>query len=263
MSFLDDLKNQAADRKQKEQLEQQRQEQLQQTYQQDIHPRMVEVYTYLNEMIKHLNYLDTDTKASYPISPDKSKRAFRQADYKVTIDSANSIKNITLKFSCSLDSKLEYEVEGKKAIDAYNDWLNDYNLKFYRKDYKDDNYELLSSRFLLEGPIYVTVQFIGDVENSGVNLFFRNIEKPGISKSVLKARHLTRDFMDDLARYLLREDEKFLSLDISETEKQTIREKLQQEKARREQELLEAELQAEQQALANKKNFTSLFGRKK
>ena len=263
MGFLDELKNQAADRKQKEQLEQQRQQQLQQTYQQDIHPRMVEVYSYLNEMVKHLNYLDSDTTAHYPIAPDQGLRSFRQAGYKVTIDSSSNIKNITLKFNCHLDSKLEFEVEGKERIDTYNDWLNEYNLKFHRKDFKDENYELLSSRFSLEGPINVAVHFVGDVENSGVSLFLRNMEKPGLSKYVLKARHLSRDFMDELARYLLREDEKFLNLDISDTEKQTIREKLQQEKAKREQELLEAELQAEQESLANKKNFTSLFGRKK
>ena len=258
MGFLDELKGQAASKRQQELEHQQKLERQQAFYQKEIHPRMQEIYRYLNEMTDHLNYINEETVVSYPVKPEKVTHPFYQRHYKVTIDSARTIQKITLKFSCELDEPVKYEVMGKEPVQKMKEWLNDYKIKYTARDYKDDSYELVSSKFTIEGPINVSVYFSGDMENGCVHLYLSNFESPGVRKHVLQPYHINQEFLDKFARFLLRKDDKFMNLDITDTHKQTIREKVEEERLKREQELLEAERQAEEEA--NKKRAGILNG---
>lgn len=265
MGFLDDLKNQAADRKASEDQLKQRQAELEKIYQETIHPKMVNIYKFLTEMCEHLNYLKPDTRAFYPLRPDGSLQSFKQGDYKVTIDSANCIKNVTLRFFCELDAPLTYDIEHQDRILRYSEVLESYRMPFTRKDYKDDNYELISANFKVTGPLPVHVIFQGDVENSAIKLLLTNFERPGTVKHTLQERHIEAAFFDSFGKYLLRENDKFMSLDISEQDKEKIRQQLQQEMLRRQQELEEAErLQQEEQLQQKQKSsWRNIFSKDK
>jgi len=80
MGILDDLKNQSEVQKAAEEREKQRQADLLKYYQENIHPKMLQLYTYLNEFNEHLNYIKKITKVSYPIPPDGSLRELDQSD---------------------------------------------------------------------------------------------------------------------------------------------------------------------------------------
>lgn len=265
MGLLDDLKNQANEQRDREQREKERWEQLEKTYQDEIHPRMSEVYQYLNELVEHLNYLKPDTFAHYPVLPGGKSCTFRQHDYKLTIDSTRQIENITLAFKAELTEPVHFTIEHKEKVLHQKDLLDSYKLRHERKEYKDDSYELLGADFKLEGPINISIYFVGDIENSSVNLFMSNFESPGVVKYVLKARHLNRDFLDKLGSYLLRKDNKFLNLDISDDHKQTIRQMLEEEQQQREQEISEMERLAREEEASEKANrgFLNLFNKDK
>lgn len=259
MGLLDDLKKQADDLKAREQQEKERLKKLNDFYQENIHPGMLSIYKYLNEMIEHLNYLNKDIPAQIPLLPNHEKTEVLQKEYNLVIDSIEQTKNISLKFRCTLPQKLEIYLTGKDRILDYNDWLNSYKIRFNRRDTKDDNYELLGSNFIVEGPINCNVSFIGDIENSCVNLLLRNVEYPGIAKHILKPHHLNDEFMDKLGKYLLRENDDFLRLDMDESAKEQIRKNLEEDQKQREKELQEME------ELLNKENkrkgLDSLFNK--
>lgn len=265
MGFLDDLKNQAADRKASEEQHKQRQAELEKFYQESIHPKMVKIYTFLNEMCEHLNYLKSDTQAYYPLRADGTLQSLRQGDYKVTIDSAKCIKNITLRFFCELEAPLRFDVEHKERVQRYTDVLESYRMPFTRKDHKDDNYELISANFKVTGPLPVHVIFQGDVENSAILLLLTNFERAGTVKHTLQERHIDDAFFDSFGKYLLRENDKFMSLDISEADKEKIRQQLQIEMQRRQQELEEAErLRLEEEAQQKQKStWRNIFSKDK
>jgi len=109
----------------------------------------------------------------------------------------------------------------------------------------------------------INVSFIGDIETSSVNLLMSNFEQPGTIRHVLKARHLDRDFLDKLGAYLLRKDDNFLNLDISDDHKQTIRQMLEEEQRRREEEIAEMErLRYEEEAREKAgRGFRGLFNK--
>ena len=61
MGILDDLKNQSELQKADEAKEKQRQADLLKYYQESLHPKMLQLYTFLNELSEHLNYIKTET----------------------------------------------------------------------------------------------------------------------------------------------------------------------------------------------------------
>ena len=261
MGILDDLKNKSDIQKASEAAEAQRKADLLKFYQEKLHPKMLQIYKFLNELIEHLNYTKTETDVTYPVQSDGSMQVFKQSDYKVNIDSANEVKEINLRFYCKLDEPLVFELENSERILSYSDVLHSYRIDFDRTDNKDDNYELISSSFKVNGPVPVNVILQGDIETSSIHLLLKNFEKPGFSKHTYKERHITEEFIDGLGKFILRQNPMFLKLDIEDEHKEQIRQKIQADLKQRQQELEEIErLQALEDAKEKeKKSWKNLF----
>lgn len=261
MGILDDLKNQSDLQKSAEEKETQRQADLLKYYQENIHPKMLQLYTFLNEFIEHLNYINKITKVSYPIAPNGGLCEFEQSGYKVTIDSAKAIKDLNLRFSCNLIEPLVFELEKSERILTYTDLLNTYHIDFDRFDNKDNNYELISSKFKIKGPIQVNIILQADIQTSSINMLINNFEKPGASKHIFKERHITEEFIDGFGKYILHENPMFLKLEIADEEKEKIRKSIQADLEKRKQEFEEAErlLKLEEEKEAEKKSWKNIF----
>ena len=261
MGILDDLKNQSDIQKAGEVTEAERQAKLLKFYQENLHPKMLQLYKFLNELTEHLNYIKTETITSYPIIPDGSMQEFKQGDYKVTIDSSKEVKEINLRFNCSLEEPLIFELENSERILRYTDLLHSYRIEFDRTDNKDSNYELISAKFKIIGPIPVNIILKGDVDNSSIHLLLNNFEKSGASKHTYKERHITEDFIDDFGKFILRENPMFLKLEIAADDKEKIRQNIQEDMQRRQKEIEEADrlLALEEAEEKEKKSWKNFF----
>lgn len=261
MGILDDLKNQTKAQKEALLNEQQRQTELLKHYQKNIHPKMMKLYTFLNEFVQHLNYIDTTTTSFYPITPDGKAQSFNQSGYKITIDSTSAVKDMNLRFNCSLQTPLIFELEHSERILSYTDALNSYKIAFDRTDTKNSNYDLISAKFKVLGPIPVNIIFQADIEACKINMLLHNVDKPGTAKHILSAEHITDEFLDGLGKYILRNNPDFFKLDIAEEDKEKIRQKIKDDLKMRQQELEESErLQAEDDAIRKeKKSWKNIF----
>lgn len=261
MGILDDLKNQADNKKASEEQERQRQADLFKYYQKNIHPKMLQLYAFLNEFIEHLNYINKTTKISYPIGPGGRLLEFEQSDYKVTIDSTKEIKDLNLRFRCKLKEPLIFELENNDRIQQYTELLHSYRIEFDRFDKKDNNYDLISAKFKVVGPIAVNIILRADIATSSINLFLNNFEKPGSVKHTLKERHITEEFIDGLGKFILRENINFLKLDIADEHKEKIRQNIQADLKQRQQDLDEIEglQKLEEEKEAEKKSWKNIF----
>ena len=261
MGLLDDLKNQSDSLKEKEEKEKQRVAALEKYYQENIHPKMSEIYSYLGKFIEHLNFIKSDTIALYPILPKGQSKPFKQKDYKINIDSSKCIKNINFFFTCHLDDVINFDIEGSDVILRYSDVLDSYKMEYLRNDYKSKEYQLISSTFKLKGPIKVNFLLQGNVEDSSITMMIGNFEKPGVVKHTFKDHHITEEFLDGLGKYILRENKTFFSLNIDEENKEKIRQKIQEGIKQRQQELEEAErlLREEEERENEKKSWKNLF----
>lgn len=261
MGILDDLKNQSEIQKADEVKEKQRQAALLKYYQDKLHPKMLKLYAFLNELTEHLNYIKTETNVSYPVHPDGSMQGFMQSDYKITIDSATEVKEINLRFYCYLKVPLIFEIENSKRILCYDDVLQSYHIDFDRTDSKDNNYDLISSKFKVIGPVPVNIILQGDIATSSIHLILSNFEKPGISKHTYKERHITEEFIDGLGKFILRQNPQFLKLDIANEHKEQIRQNIQADLKQRQQEIddVERQLKLDEEKQAEKKSWKNIF----
>ena len=247
MGLLDDLKNQAENLKAKEQQEAGNTGDKTQFYKKEIHPRMLDVYRFLNEMVKNLNIINPETIVHYPILPDGEKQALRQGKYNVTIDNDQQIREVKLTCKAELDKPVKLRVKGEDNAKKQGEILADYKIQCKRKDYNDKSYKLTHSDFIIEGPVNISIQFIGNQDSSYIQLLLGNFEGPGVIKRNIEAKNINKDFLDKLGRYVLREDNKLFALDISERDKQAIREMVEKERAKRELEIAEMDRLAEEE----------------
>ena len=247
MGLLDDLKNQAETLRAKEQQGEAGSGDKSQFYDKEIHPRMKEIYGFLKEMTENLNFIKPETIVQYPIYPGGEKQAFRQGKYNLIIDSPQLIKDIKLTCKAELDKPVKLRVKGEDNVNKLMELLASYKIQNKRKDYNDKSYKLTHSDIAIEGPLNISIQFIASDDSSYIQLFLANFEGPGVIKRNIEAKNINQDFLDKLGRYILREDNKLFALDISEKDKQAIREMVEKERAKREQEIAEMERRAEEE----------------
>ena len=245
MGLLDDLKNQAEDLRAKEQQGEDQSGGKPQNYKKEIHPVMMDIYRFLKELTDNLNIVKPQTLILYPILPGGEKQPFQQRNYTLSVDDTQLIKNIKLMFMALLDKPITIRVKDEANIRKQTELLERFKVLHKRKDFNDKNYKLTHSDFIIQGPIKISVQFIGDPETSSIQIVFNNFEHPGEVKRKLDVTKINQDFLDKFGRYILREDDKLFALDISEKDKQAIREMVAKEKAKREQEIAEMERLAE------------------
>jgi len=247
MGLLDDLKNQAETLRAKEQQGEDRSGDKTQFYQEEIHPRMKEIYDFLNEMVENLNFIKPETIVNYPIYPGGEKQSFRQGKYNLVIDSPQQIRDIKLTCKAELDKPVKLRVRGEENVKKLFEILASYKIQAKRKDFSDKSYNLTHSDISIEGPLNISIQLSGSDDSSYIQLLLTNFEGPGVIKRNMDVKNINQDFLDKLGRYILREDTKLFALDISEKDKQAIREMVERERVRREQEIAEMERRAEEE----------------
>jgi hypothetical protein len=265
MGLLDDLKNQAESLRAQEQQGEARPEGKSEFYEEEIHPRMKEIHAFLNEMVENLNFIKPETIVEYPIYPGGEKQGFRQGKYNLIIDSPQQIRDITLTCKAELDKPVKLRVKGEDNIKKLFDILASYKIQAKRKDFHDKNYKLTHSDISIEGPLNITIQFVAADDSSYIRLLLINFEGPGEVKRNIDVKNINQKFLDRLGRYILREDNKLFALDISEKDKQAIREMVERERAKREQEIAEMERLAEeeQEVERNSSGLRKFFTKKK
>lgn len=248
MGVLDDLKRQADAQRAKEKDATVRSQSDVEFYQQELLPRMQAIYNYFNELCTNLNYVKPEITAHYPVLPDNKLQAFQQGDYKVNIDSSKELKEVIFRFVCSLPQPLQVDVQSKERIVGYSSDLDRYSVKYERKEFKNEQFEVTRGQFIVEGPIMASAVFRADVEQRNIRLQLRHVEKPGMVHHVFKAEQLSNDYLDKLAGYLLRQNLDFMKLDITDAHRDTIRQKVLEEQRYRAAELAEAERIAAEEA---------------
>lgn len=237
MGVLDDLRRQSAEQRAREDAARQREQEQQVFYQQEIRPRLEQVYTYLNELTEQLNYIKPDIKFSYNLPGGVQFNSLKQENYNMEADSRDNMKQVALRFYCQAGGATTFRVEGKKTYDKLNEFMHQCRLRYKTSQIKDEMHGVIAVEITTENIIPIDFQFKADIENGCIILWIRNFEKLGIRKILLLPRQINDDMLDDLGKYIVREVDRFMQLDIDEQSRKELQEKLKQEQIRRELEL--------------------------
>ncbi len=259
MGLLDDLRKQSSALKQSQNDDAAKQAELQDVYKTKIHPAMTAIYTHLNELVEHLNFVKPTITAPYTLTASGLKKDLFQNSYKISTDSSEEMKQIILIFYCTDEDSIEFDVDNKKNIEKHIEYMQRHKLQYISQQYRDDSHEISFAKFKLESKVKITILIEGDMKNSCIHLKFNNFQDLGLLKRTVQAEQITDDFFDDMGKYLIRESHNFMKLDLSNHDRQRLQQKVRREALHRKMEMLE--LERKQKALeAEQKNKKSLFG---
>ena len=270
MGVLDDLKKQAAEQKAREESEQQRREQRLAFYREQIKPRLESIYSYLHEFTEQLNYVTPDIPVTYELPEKRMLPELSQKNYVVKVDSSENISSVTLRFSCEAEGTLFIQEDEKGKFEKLKDFLYQHKLNYHTRQHKDEQQAVVGGDVTIEKKVPVLFQFDADIDNSCILLWIRNFEKLGTRKIILLPSQVHEQFLDDLGRYILRRSDTFMKLELAEEQRDKIREKIERDKAQKEQEMLieeqrrlEEEQRAEEQKLVSrlKKQVKKIYGK--
>lgn len=260
MGLLDDLRKQTTDLKKSHADNAANQAELLEIYKTKIHPAMTAIYTHINEVLEHLNFVKPTITAPYTLTAAGIKRNLKQHSYKIVTDSSDEMKQIILTFYCTDEENVEFDVDNKKNIEKHIEYLQRYNLQFTTQKYKDNLHEVSFAKFNLESKVKITILIEGDIQNSCIYLKFNNFQDLGLLKRDIQAEQVTEEFLDEMGKYLVRESYDFMKLDLPEQDKNRLRQKIRKEEMRRKLEMLEAERKQKELDAEEARKKKTLFG---
>lgn len=226
MGLLDDLRQQADSIRDSEASKKAQQERLEAWSKAEVRPKLTQIYSYLNELIGHLEVVQPETAVAYPLKGYGTLENLTQANYKLTTDSRDDVSRVTLAFTCIGKGDVSFNVEGKPQVGRLREFLNSCKMPFTSREYRDDRHNLVSALFKVEAKVPVLFNFELADNKTTINLTIRNFEGLGTHLYRLQPEMINEQLLDQMGRYLLRADNHFIRLDITEEDREKLRQRL-------------------------------------
>ncbi len=260
MSLLDDLKQEAKARLADENTnwEEQRREA---EYQERIKPAMLAILRYLAELTDLLKALEQSVCHDYELPGIGLVKGLRQDNYVVNADSTENTKNVRLRFSCVDSQEREFAVKPKSTADETRAFLETQQMRFAEWPIRDPQQGIIGLNFQLTAKVDVNFIFKADLDQRAIILYISNFSDFKVEKSVVQPERINDAWLDNLGNYLLRRRENLYTLEISDSNKEVIRQQLETDQRQREEELQEAILREQAELEEVKRN--SLLGKLK
>ncbi len=227
MSILDQLRDEANNKQESEFSTAKSQETLEQEYQTRILPKMQKTFTFLKEIIEHLNYLQTGVEIKNYSHKYPQIGALTQKNYAINTDNYGGFANfdrimqVNVNFACVGKGIFHYKLEGHRRIEQEVAFLHSKNLPF-------DWNQFVSAKgtdtatFKLTREIPVRFRFEVDLDNTKIKLLIYNHDDFSTYNKVFAPEEVNDALLDELIRYMLRKDSEFIRLDINHVDKQRI-----------------------------------------
>lgn len=228
MNLLDELKKQAEAKQSREQIDKQHQAELEARSRDEVLPKLAQLYSYLNELLKQVEILQADVRADYNLKGYGNLTGLRQENYELRTDSRENMNNLSLGYYCVGDDggELKFEVETQQQVEQQKDYFKQHDLAYISRDYRDERHNITHALFSFEPRIRVTFDFQLAKDLATIMLTVRNYEGLGTNRYQLEPSRVDDDFLDELGKYILRRENSFLKLDISENFRENLRQRV-------------------------------------
>ncbi|MFK5987042.1 MAG: hypothetical protein QM479_16665 [Pseudomonadota bacterium] len=231
MGILDELRDEAERKKIVEQQQTISSEKLEEIYQQNLLPKMQKIFDFFKEIVNHLQYLQDPIKVENYSNKYAQLGDLIQQDYKLSTDQYggmghyNSLKTIYLRFYCIGEDIMEFDVKTQADIEHQINFLTSKKISFdWSRHYS--SVESSSATFRVKRKIPVKINFTVNYEQSLIQLEIFNHHNFGHIKRSYKSDEINDDFLDQLAKFLLRKKNDFIEIEMSHEERELLRENL-------------------------------------
>ncbi len=240
MSLRDELRKEADKKKAEEALLLSSQEKLQQVYEEKLLPKMQHIYDYFKEIVEYLEFLKEPIRIGEYSPRYKNLGELVQQDYKLSTDKFGGVakydelKEIMFRFYCSGEGKFPLDVFSQSEVEQQIKFLTAKKVPFEWSRQHNEATQAIAC-FMIERKIPVLIRFSVDLEAQSINLTIHNHYNFDVIERSYSCDDINEKFLDKLGRFLLRKDNSFIEIDISEEEKAAIRAHLQKEREKSEQ----------------------------
>ena len=231
MGVLEQLRKEADQKKSSEQLQLDQKQQREHAHKTQILPKMQELFKYLKELVEHLNYLEVPVQVENYSIRFPRLGVLAQKDYKISTDGyggfadINKLMQINVTFYCVAEGEFKYVVNGKAAIEKEIAFLHVKRLSVKTQKMPGINNEE-TAKFFVKRLIPVRLRFEVDYDHSLIKMIINNYTNFSTYTESWQPADINNDFLDALARYLLRKDSEFIKPDITDEHREVLRKKL-------------------------------------
>ncbi|MEJ2508025.1 MAG: hypothetical protein P8009_00870 [Gammaproteobacteria bacterium] len=226
MSLLEELKQQAQAKKEKEQAEQRRHAQAEEIYRSEVRPRLAQAATYLSELAEHLNFVQPDIRVDYPIKTYGTLEGLRQSGYRASTEGQPEIRAITFTFTCAGERPMSFDVQGEALMSRETEFLRDNRLTMTRREHWGPHRNITGATFKVDPKVPVGIRLDLAADMTNIVLTVSNLDSLQTRRYPLDYHKLNGEFLDELGKAVLRQENSFLRLDISPEERERLRKQL-------------------------------------
>jgi len=231
MGILDQLRDEAKQKKQHQTVEKSRELHLETAYKARILPKMQLAFHYLQEIVEHLNFVDTQVLLEEYSPRYPQFGPLIQQNYKINTDGFGGyadfghLMEINLTFFAVGEGAFSYKLQGRNRIEEEISFLHSKNIHFEWKHQagKQNSYHAV---FTITRKIPMRFRFEVDYEQTKIKLIINNHENLLTYRKSFQPEQVDNDLLDEVSRYLLRKDCDFIRLDISKKHKESLHNKL-------------------------------------
>jgi len=232
MGILEDLKREANNSCAERERALLRRKELENIYLESIRPSMFRIHNYLRELVEQLGLVSWHVTMGFDFPGIGRVDHLSQKNYRNTIDSRNEPKLINLSFECVAHEENVYSVMPKSSGDEACQFLATQKVLFTDWAIRDVHQEVVGTFIKCKLRVRVGITFNADIGNQGIRVILYNFEGQG-EKSFLSHYYSIDDqWLDKLGRYILRKDDSFRMLEITEEQRMQIRKLLEEAKKR-------------------------------
>ena len=235
MGILDQLKQEAAEKKQQEQTQVNLQKQRDDYYRESILPAMQKAFHFMKELVDYLTFLERAIEVEQYSSRYPQFGPLKQQNYKIFTDNHGGfadfdrLMQINVCFFCVGFGSFSYNLESQGRIEREVAFLTSRNAYF---DWKllDGRSAMHSACFTITRKIPVRFKFEVDYEQSNIQLLINNHEDFNAYKKTFAPDEVNDELLDEIARFMLRQDSDFIRLEISSSHRRQIQNLVEQQR---------------------------------
>jgi hypothetical protein len=264
VGLLDELEQQAQQRKATSDDAAKLKAEREEIFRTKLDPSMVALFEYLTKLVASLKILQRKKQLKFDLIGYGEITGYVEHEYDLQVNQQPDSKEITLSYPCLIANEEcpTVEVTGASKVATVAGAFQRYHLGGLMDPKKDVSNQVVSAKFKAKGRITLTATFSADADSPGIKLQFVNFESLGMAtKNVLPAQ-LNDELFDDIGRYIAHEPNGLFREALSDSYRNQLRTKVQQEQIKRRWESkISAQRQTELDQLKKEQSLSSKFNK--
>jgi hypothetical protein len=225
MGLLDDLRQQAEQRRSAGKDAESEQARHDEIYRTQIKPKIEALYDYLQELVQHLNYLDMEIPVRYRFYGSTKSEGFKQKNYSLRIDAQETTMALTLHCEAVADRPVSIPAKTEAVAAAIGKELKQHGLQavVHEASSKDAGKAFYVK---VEPVIPIFFDFSADRGREAIVLHLENYAELGVMSDLFTVEKLDDLWFDHVGALIMRKSDRLIRRSITVEERRKIQNRL-------------------------------------